>query len=256
MEKNYSFLSKAYDNLFEENIQNFCDNISKDKNRASREYCLFYPSFGSSEKKDIEFIFYGQAVKGWCPEFNPTNTNYQALLTEAKKFSNITEERMLNPLDWVNIYWSKSTKRKYDEKLLSDYDTYRSFFWNVTCKLISDYYQIDRNKPDWSSKLMWSNLPAERKNPDQKMYEAQLEGCVKLFKKELEEIQPKYAIVLTNFSWAEEFVKGLEGFDISKSEFIEATGYHKKTGVIVSKRPFSGKSDPFAAEILKLMRQP
>lgn len=257
--KNYSFLSEQYDSIFHENIKQFYVNICKHHNRKSGRYCLFYPSFGSSEKSEIDFIVYGQAPKGWKPEFTLSPFDERKLLLDAKEFSNTIHEGELNPIDWVNINWSKKTKEGFAENLrVDDYNAFKSLFWNITYKLISDYYKIDRNKPDWSGKIVWSNLmkiaPAERRNPTDLMYEAQLKSCIKLFKQELKEIQPKYAILLTNLSWAESFIKDLVVFDLSGgNNDIEWVGQYGDTLVIVTKRPFQGKSDNFVKEILKII---
>jgi len=260
MEKSFSFLSKEYDRLFLKNLEMFCKNISKKESYQNRKFSLFYPSFGTNDKK-IDFVIYGQATKGWTPEFEiDKKINYKKLVDEARIFSNTIGEIERNPLDWVNINWSEKTKKEYNKhkNLIIDYNANRSFFWNVTYKLISDYYdELDRNSPDWSDKLVWSNLmkiaPTERLNPDEVIYSDQLQGCVNLFIQELEEIKPKYAILLTNLNWAKEFIKTITGIPIPSNDIIEWAGYFKKTLIIITKRPFQGNSDKFVEAILKFI---
>lgn len=64
--------------------------------------------------------------------------------------------------------------------------------------------------------MIWSNLlkiaPFECGNPKGILWRAQMgekELSIELFKKEIEEIQPKFAILMTNDYWAWEFMLGL-----------------------------------------------
>jgi hypothetical protein len=259
MEKLFSFLSKEYDNLFVENIELFYKDNSIKNNYLDHEFSLFYPSFGTDKKEEIDFIIYGQATNGWLPKFSLSpKIDFKKLLNEAKEYSNTIDES--NPLDWVNINWSKTTKEEFINKnVIIDYNVSKSFFWNVAYKLISDYYKIDRNSSKWSGKLAWSNLmkisPAERGNPDEPMKSAQIEGCRKLFFKELEEIQPKYAILLTNLSWAEGFINEIKKINFRENSIIEWAGKYEKTLIIVTKRPFQGDSDYYAKEILEFIHK-
>jgi hypothetical protein len=97
--------------------------------------------------------------------------------------------------------------------------------------------------------------PAARLNPNEAVFDAQIDGSVKLFVQELKEIQPKYAVLLTNLSWAESFVKDLDAIILPKNKFIEWAGHYLNTLIVVTKRPYpNGPSDKYVDEILKLIR--
>jgi hypothetical protein len=117
MIRNYRFLSEEYDSFFQKNVEQFCKNISRLNKYNKEKYCLFYPSFGTLEKKVIDFIMYGQAPKGWTPEFKLSKVNKKELLEKAKNWSNTIDKGCLNPIDWVNINWSIKTKERFAKNL-------------------------------------------------------------------------------------------------------------------------------------------
>ena len=264
--KIFSFLSKDYDKLFQQNVEKFCANMKRqDSSYAKKEYCLFYPSFGNSVKNQLDFIIYGQAVNGWDNQFKIDSFNGSKLTKNAKEYSNTVDDNENTPLDWVNVNWSSGTKAKFLQTVkrkkhpaVFDYNASKSFFWQVTYKLVSDYHKLSRNNPDWSGKMVWSNLmkiaPKEWANPDDIEFEAQKECSIKLFKKEIEEVNPRFVVLLTNMSWAKPFIKGLEETRVNgKHEFIEWAGSYKKTLIIVTKRPYpNGNSEKCVSEILKI----
>jgi hypothetical protein len=174
MNKTYNSLSSDYDELFIQNIMEF-----KKQAEKNRKFAVFYPSFGTPKDQNPEFLIYGQAVKGWSPVFNSSDKiNKKKLLKDAIDYSNdfyIKENH--SPLDWVNVYWGKNYYRKFviteSEKEFyppMKFSTFGSFFWNVTYKLICQYYHFNENKWDWSKKIVYSNLykiaPSEGKNPE------------------------------------------------------------------------------------------
>lgn len=142
------------------------------------------------------------------------------------------------------------------------YSTFRSFFWNVTYKLICSYYELDEDSWDWSRKLVWSNLykiaPAERKNPNNMECQWQEKLAIDLVKKEIEEIKPKFCIVLTNDSWWQPFRRNLNThslqLQIQKKGIVESVEQYKDTKIVVTTRPFKGSSNKHVKEILKLIK--
>ncbi len=256
--KNYSVFSKEYETLFEENLTSFCRNIKKTNNPKyiNKEYSLFFPSCGTDKKEEVDFLIYGQATKEWKPIFRVIDSKFSSLVQSAKEFSNTYYPRENSPLDWVNKIWN--------EKMC------RSFFWNVTYKLINCYKKGLKNIPaqkedwlykdDWYNNMIWSNLmkiapTSERRNPNEEEWDAQLEFSKKLFQSEIIEVKPKYVILLTNWGWAKDFLEDKE-FSIEKSEndFIEAYGNFGKTKIIVTKRPFVGNNEECVNQILELIK--
>lgn len=266
MAKTYNTLSSDYDKLFIRNIEEF-----KKQAYKNRKYAVFYPSFGTPKGDKTEFLIYGQAVKGWGSVFNSSvELNKEQLLREAIDYSNdYYQERNHSPLDWVNVYWGKNYYRRFvttqAEKEFYppvSYSLFRSFFWNVIYKLICRYYGLDENGLDWSKKLVWSNLykiaPAERKNPNDEECLWQEKLSIDLVKKEIEEIRPKFCIVLTNDSWWQPFRASLKTEMLSyaklKSGIVESIERYKDTKIIVTTRPFRGSSNKHVKEILELIK--
>src|SRR5690606_25741063 len=116
------------------------------------------------------------------------------------------------PLDLVNVTWTKSLWKEHRENAMkakfygeADYFYYRSFFWNLAYRLISDYYGFERDSNwEWSTKMVWSNLykiAPDGANPDEEEKKFQNEYSIKLFQKELDELKPKYCIIPTNEKW-------------------------------------------------------
>jgi len=165
MSKNYSVFSKEYETLFEQNFLTFCKKVRKTHKPEyiNKEYSLFFPSCGTDQKSEVDFIIYGQATNRWPIKFFVNDDiNSKSLTSKAKKFSNTKYETEENPLDWLNNEWDSETRK-------DGYNPEPSFFWNVTYKLINKYYNDNINSRDWCKKMIWSNLmkiaPAEGKNP-------------------------------------------------------------------------------------------
>ncbi|MBK6410693.1 MAG: hypothetical protein IPF78_13520 [Flavobacteriales bacterium] len=247
-----SLLSPEYDALFAKAVEGFVARMRGEPAYLNEEYCLFYPSFGNPEKKRSDIIVYGQAPNTWEIKINLNKWDLVpvVLTRDARNFSNTVDDPIdeVGPLDWINLNWSA-------------YQLYRSFFWQTSYKVVSDYHGFDRERRTWCEHLVWSNLmkiaPAEGGNPDMSEYAAHEPKAVELFQLELDELKPKYAIVLTNWEWAEPFINhlGIElPHKIDPDQMIHWHGSCGPTKIIVTKRPYiGGRSDDYAAEILKLM---
>jgi hypothetical protein len=251
---NFSVFSSDYEKLFEKNFTDFRNNMqNKDEYYLNEKYCLFFPSCGNRDKGKINFIIYGQAPAGWTPTFKVSELiSIPILVKDAIEFSNTINEDEKCPIDWVNKSWGNKT--------YCGYNPAPTFFWNTTYKLINKYCGYDPNSENWVYNLIWSNLmkiaPTTRrsKNPDDIEWQAQLEFSKQLFLMELEEIKPKYAILLTNSGWADDFVNKI---DISRNQngMIESIGNYNGTKIIVTKRPYlKGKKDEeCVSDILKML---
>jgi hypothetical protein len=246
----FSLFSDQYNKLFVENYQAYAENIKKNENNAliNKKYSLFFPSCGSKDKKDILFMIYGQAANGWTPTFQVNNLR-NGLLKEAIEYSNTTDKGENCPLDWINKRWS-SLKLG------------RKFFFNVMYKLVNRYNDSGIDDENWCKNVVWSNLmkisPAAGGNPYGAEWTCQFEGAKKLFTKEIEEIKPKFVIILTNWDWAEDFLKNNTGFMVdekTQGEFIQAIGkYRNVTQIIVTKRPRVGNNEQCVVEIIQLTK--
>lgn len=268
----YNHLSEKYNEIFIDGIEEFYKKCIQEK-MVDHEYYTFYPSFGVNKNEASEFLIVGQAVNGWDSGFYTGNKVIQSkmILTKSIEASNCyCLEYNHTPLDWVNVKWSKSLfeehmKDEIKNKFYYDaknkfYSCSSSFFWNVTYKLICRYYGLDIHGWDWSRKMVWTNLfkiaPVSG-NPDKKEQSFQLNFSIDLLKKEIEEINPKYCIVLTNLSWWESFGKGLKTRSLKVPENLtEIVSFEKynNTKIIVTNRPRNGPSDEYVSQILELIK--
>jgi hypothetical protein len=274
----YNKLSDNYNERFFNTVKEFLY-----KAPDNRNYTCFYPSFGIKSGEKTDFLIYGQAVKGWTPNINSAHKNMLdkvKLLNEAINFSNNYLEDT-TPLEWVNIHWCKSIYnqrikteedlRFYNGTIITNegeiiepkpicFDMYKSFFWNVTYKLVNKYYNEKNYLSDnnWTRKMIWSNLykiaPSERANPNDEECKMQEAGCVDLVKKELEEIKPKFCIVLTNDTWWEPFRKELKTTKRQINKIIESVETFNETKIIVTDRPFMGNNNKYVEEILNIIK--
>jgi len=108
----YNKFSENYDESFKRNIEFF-----KKAADHNRRYAVFYPSFGLTKHEGCDFLFSGQAVKGWAPIFNTNGKlDCNQLLKKSIEYSNsFYKKQNHNPLDWVNIYWSS---RIYNNQII------------------------------------------------------------------------------------------------------------------------------------------
>lgn len=262
-------LSEKYDRCFTSMVQNFCYK----SNNAKSKYYAFYPSFGVKKDAPVDFLVYGQAVNGWhddCAFLVDDKNSTIDICKKAKEYSNsYFPHDNHSPLDWVNVQWCKSeydkfrrqSKEEADFKryYVDKYRAYRSFFWNVVYKTVSDQIGKDRAERDWADYVVWSNLykiSPENGNPNDKDRELQFTEAKELVKMEIEELKPKYCLVITNLEWWEPFAKYLSLEKNPKNcKHIHMVAEYKTTStkIIVTERPFVGNSDEYTSEIINLL---
>jgi len=223
-------------------LTSFAENIRKvNRDNSEKEYSLFYPVLGKDFIKERSLLIVGQATNGWNPNFSVLNVlpdNIDTLVSEALNYSK--EEEGKCALDWINNDWSK-------------YKLYRSFFWNVTYKVVQEHY--GRGDRDWNNIIAWSNLmkiaPTEGGNPDYAEREAQLESCSRLFQQEINDLKPKNVVIMTNLeTWAAPVLDRAGIIMQRKSdECVEAVGMFHGTKIIVTKRLYVAKHRPFVDSI-------
>jgi len=118
---------------------------------------------------------------------------------------------------------------------------------------------LESDSFDWSKKIVWSNLykiaPEERKNPNDEECNFQDKNSIELVKMEIEELNPKFCIVLANDTWWNPFQVYLQSeiSDKIKSSVIQSSEMHKDTRIIVTSRPFRGDSSNHATKILEAL---
>lgn len=264
--ENLPKFSAKYDELYAQNIIKF-QRRTLGSGIQDGYYVDFYPSLGSSALQEIEFLVLGQAVNGWRSGFRLDETIDQAKVSTSSESSNrFLGSKGHSPLDWVNVQWSN---RIYNETCIDEettlfydgtYRAYRSFFWNVAYKLICDYYGIEQSSWEWSRKLVWSNLykiAPDGSNPNDEQRSFQQPTAAELIRQEIEELNPKFCIVITNLSWWEPFRELLKTTTISSDDLppeIVSLEKYRDTVIVVTTRPVFGDSQSHVNQILEVIR--
>ncbi len=234
-------MTPEYDQLFRENLLAFAKAIPS----QAKEYTAFYPIIGKEYAQGKHLLVVGQAVNEWLPS-GFTGGDDEKKLDEHIKLA-IKESQAEGEecaLNWVNTNWTKS-------------GLFRSFFWNVTYKLVKQKYgKTDEN---WNKVIAWSNLmkiaPYTGGNPDAEEIKAQ-EYAAELFIEELNFLQPQNVILFTNLeTWAKPiFEKARINYEELSSGFIQATAAYGNSKIIVTKRTRVGmKHQQCIDELIKEM---
>jgi len=263
----YNKLSSSYDNLYMKNINDFKHRLENIWD-GDGWFVDFYPSFGIKPNETCDMLFYGQALNGWTAGFDvyaeiPDDKILQSIMSSNKYFSELNH----TPLDWVNVKWSNSVfnsiVKDEDAKAFysdgRDYRTFRSFFWKVVFKLTSDFYGLDRASFDWAKRTVWSNLykiTEDGANPNSFLREQQFKLSAELIKLEIEELKPKYCIVLTNYDWWEPFgiELGTKSIPYDKDlNNIASFEQLNETKFIITTRPRFGSGESHLSQLLKII---
>lgn len=263
----YRSLSSKYDERYQAHLEEFQGKfVETFPDPKETAFTDFYPALGVPLGSDVDFLMYGQAVGGWHDAIDLRTAVPPGRGEASKSFSN-TPYGSDSPIDWVNARWSKGDlaqitnehQRKYYEQKDSEYWAGRSFFWQVTTKVIQGYYgNTEPHDWSWSKKLVWSNLykiARQKENPLDDVKVLQRRGAVELVRRELEELRPKFCIALTSDTWWAPFHRGI-GSSLIRTDVgswvqrIEVLGPSK---IIVVKRPFVGDSTGAAKEVLGVL---
>lgn len=212
------------------------------KQLAKLKYNLFYPMIGKEYDEKKELIVYGQAETDWKPAFKLPKDKKQieAIVKKAHEYSTVSRGCAL---DWVNKYWIKQ-------------NLYRSFFWNITYKLVMERY--GRTDKDWNHIISYSNLlkiAPFNEDITPEMFQGQLHNSAHLFKEELSILQPKNVVLITGLkNWAEPVLRaaGIK-FQTHDNDVIQATSAYRGSHIIVTKKPFTADHRKFLDEIKRNM---
>ncbi|NWO06077.1 MAG: hypothetical protein HLX50_10375 [Alteromonadaceae bacterium] len=164
----------------------------------------------SGKAFDGALMVLGRAVNGWAEGIS---TDELRMPDKASQYAEIVQDSVAGnetcPMSWVTDCWG-ATK---------GYNTKRSAFWRCIRNVTAGLNVVDAECANWSSHLVWSNLYkvalAEGGNPTNKLCQAQLAGCVDLFKLELRTYRPSRLLFLTGSDWADPF---LDGVDLQESD--------------------------------------
>jgi len=196
-------------------------------------------------KYNRELMVVGRAANGWMDE-NPTSAQKLSKLSEPASYANRVLDYSKEDSDemaWVVNRWGNS----------DGYNTNRSPFWRVSKSVLES---LTEPNEDWSSYLAWSNLykvsPVSGGNPSNRLCDAQLAGCIKLFNHELDAYKPKRLLMITGNNWATGFV-GCGKASTPKLEAVDWVGMipNSDTKVVVAKRPEGRKEAAWCDQVLE-----
>jgi hypothetical protein len=199
---------------------------------------------------DRSLMVFGRAPNGWGQGWQPEELGSPAgaaafavdVLDGVEQPSGDS-----GPMGWVAARWG-------DER---HYNTARSAFWRVTRHVHRNLSGHPEDAPDWSDRLVWSNLyklaPAGGGNPSETLCRLQFASCLQLFQEELSRLWPRRVLLLTGLDWARPFLE-------ATSEVTHATGAIEATGVythsdgsvtqlVVAPHPQGRSEDALAEEI-------
>jgi len=239
-------LSEKYSFLLDKLLIDFSEEIRKenDVDLLKKKYALFVPQIGLNYHKNKSLLVIGQAVNGWEPAWNidELKKDRENYLLQSIEFA--IEDKGKCSIEWVNDNWTAM-----------HYPMYRSFFWNVTYKLVMKKYNL--TETNWNNVIAYSNLmkisAAEGGNPNYAEQNAQLKYSAKLLKQEIEELQPKNVLIITNLkTWAAPVLGTANiSYQCVAGEFLQGRGNYKGSNILITRRPFVGNHGRFVDEIAK-----
>lgn len=246
----YHKLSPEYDKLYQEHLEAFQQRLMNTYPQQT-SYTDFYPAMGvPTKQKKVDLLVYGQAAGGWQPDIDYAQHVPKERTAQSREQSN-GYYGTDSPLDWVNTMWSKRELGRLEGERLAFYQNFgsynpsRSFFWQVTTYFIQQKFNVEPSSWKWTEHLVWSNLykiATQTANPSEADRILQRPECVGLVRMELEELQPKYCLVLTNDTWWSHFRTGLKTELVAelKDNAVERVERFGSTTIVVVKRPRFG----------------
>ena len=182
-----------------------------------------------------ELMVVGRALNGWvhCKSLSALTDQ-----SECKAYAEKIEERNKSEqgsLTWLKELWENP----------NSYNPKRSAFWRVIRQVVEGLHLMKEGEAasSFTSHIVWSNLykvgPNERRNPNGKLCEAQLQGCRTLLEHEIKTYKPSRLLLITGWNWASSFLDVLGNIEVVDQTFVEAAGYLPDTGtrVVVTVRP-------------------
>lgn len=169
-------------------------------------------NFPESEHAGILFV--GRATNGWITDEEDIDV----------LFGN-TADRIFNRDD--QMQWVENSEGNNN-----GYNSRRSAFWRVI-KRVSEYYYPE----DWSSYIAWSKVckvaPFNGGNPNNELYYAQLETCLKILEIEIEQLSPRIIVFLTGENWVQDFLSYLNHENYDQAIECKSWGEYKSTAYLI-----------------------
>lgn len=147
-------------------------------------------------KTNHGILFVGRATNGWDSWTNDDITVDSVFDCIFNKF---------DQMQWVE-----------DMEGDARYNTNKSAFWRVTKQITKHYHPTN-----WTSYIAWSNIckvaPGKEGNPNNALYEAQINVCHQIMQAEIEVLSPKIVLFLTGKNWALSTLRYLNHNEPTKS---------------------------------------
>lgn len=214
---------------------------------TKKEIVGFLAMEGASYNREMMVV--GRAVNDWGNAIDPRQLADPAISEHYAEcvFSSVTSVGC--PMSWVIERWQSS----------SGYNTRKSAFWRVIRKCVGEFGIADINGEEWPSFLVWSNLykiaPAGGGNPGNGLCTAQLDGCLSMFRDEINTFRPKRILLLTGLDWAEPFLSAVSTqYRTFSSGFVEAAGCVDSLGresskIVVASHPQTRPEDAWVSAV-------
>ena len=172
---------------------------------------------------------------------------------------------------WIKCYGNKqyAIDETTGEELQPRYCVSGKPFWSYSKAI---YFGLTNQKVEglWQHNIAWSNLykvsPSSGYNPDVDNQKMQLQPCIAILKKELEELDPDYVLFMTGYDWFEPFKQIFESINdkgernccrgADKNEhFVECTARFGKSKIVVACRPEHRIKDKYVGVILRAFEE-
>jgi hypothetical protein len=203
---------------------------------------VFWPMIGHAYQRQLMVI--GKAVNGWIDDVQAVELTdpvaRENILRAARRTSEGEESSRMR---WVTASWGNP----------GGYSTARSAFWRHIRAVLAAVDAGSSHDPEWSSRLVWSNLaklaPAGGGNPGGPLLEVQRRFGPELLKREIEELQPLRVLVLTGRWWFDPFVEAL-GLPVEwRTGFVQGVASDGSRRWVIASHP-QGKPRAMTAEII------
>lgn len=160
-------------------------------------------------------LFVGRANNGWETSSDDVNVLFKEDTTNPETAFNREDQ-----MSWM--------QEQFENK---GYACKSPFLWSI--RHIAEEYYDD----NWWEHIAWSNLckiaPAAGNNPNESLYDAQLEQASLILKEEIRFLSPRFVIMFTREDWANPFIDAIaENETLEVLEKMEWSGYENKVYLI------------------------
>lgn len=210
-------LSAAYEGLFDELLALAAD--WRPRRGTVPDLTACWTACGNDYVPGKGLLVLGRATNGFEPSLAAAELASPAVRAEKLRAIRDMAERPWNgaPLCWVDGRGDANPTAARKRALGGTIGS-RSAFWRVTRALLQEIVG-ELPATGWASRLAWGNLyklapnvvgrVSEGANPSGTLIEHQRPACVRLLRREVDEIDPRVVLVIAGEWWYGPFAKGL-----------------------------------------------